>query len=217
MALDNYTDLQASVASWMRRSDLAAQIPDFIALAEAVMNRHLRTSLQLVTATMAIGAEFVDKPAGFRMMRSLRLTSGTGRKLVPIAPEQMAARKALPTVLSSAPQEFTAVGSQFEFYPVPDQAYSAEIQYQAVIPPLSAGNPTNWLLTDHPDCYLFGALAAGLAFVKSDQRAGEFQAQFEKSLDEVEAALRTNYDRTLRVEPGLQRRSAFNILTGDTV
>ena len=35
MALANYSDLQASVASFLHRDDLTSEIPDFIKLAEA--------------------------------------------------------------------------------------------------------------------------------------------------------------------------------------
>ena len=34
MALSTYTDLQASVANWLHRSDLTAVIPDLVGLAE---------------------------------------------------------------------------------------------------------------------------------------------------------------------------------------
>ena len=42
MALATYADLQGEIASWLRRADLSAEIPTFIALAEAQMNRRLR-------------------------------------------------------------------------------------------------------------------------------------------------------------------------------
>jgi len=35
MALTTYTELKASIADWLNRSDLTAAIPDFISLAEA--------------------------------------------------------------------------------------------------------------------------------------------------------------------------------------
>ena len=42
MALGNYTELQASIADFLNRSDLTLVIPDFITMAEADMNRTLR-------------------------------------------------------------------------------------------------------------------------------------------------------------------------------
>ena len=43
MALSTYTELKASVADWLNRTDLTSVIPDFIALAEAQIERTLRT------------------------------------------------------------------------------------------------------------------------------------------------------------------------------
>jgi hypothetical protein len=219
MAFTNYAALQASVAAWLRRSDLSTQIPDFVALAEANMNRILRTSKQLLHDDFLIDAEFVDLPLQFRMLRTLRLKSGTWRLLRQISPEEMAKRKAIPAVIVMEPREFVAVGAQLEFWPVPDRPYPARMDYQLQIPPLSSTAPVNWILTDHPDCYLFGALAAAYAFLKNDERAGVFQGQFVRAMGEMQASLRTSFDRTLRVDAGLRQRfgSAFNWISGDTV
>jgi hypothetical protein len=216
MTIATYSDLKAAVPNWLRRADLAAMAADFIMLAEREMDRSLRTALQLGRQAVTIDAEFIAAPAGFRMVRSLRLTSGSGRVLREVAPEQMAKQKATVQSLSTAPRWFTVVGAQIEVWPVPDKAYAATAELQAGITPLSDDNPTNWILEGHPDAYLFGALAAGAAYAKNDERAAAFQAQFERVLGDIQEALRTSYDRTLRAEPELQPTGrAFNPLIGD--
>ena len=54
MAFTTYTELKASVADYLARTDLTAQIPDFITLAEKRLKRDLRIRqmLKVVTATM---------------------------------------------------------------------------------------------------------------------------------------------------------------------
>jgi hypothetical protein len=216
MTIASYSDLVAAVPSWLRRADLAAMAPDFIMLAEREMDRVLRTALQLGEQSLTIDAEFIAAPAGFRMVRSLRLTSGSGRVLREATPEQMAARKAASHGLAGAPREFALVGAQIEVWPLPDRAYSAVAELQAGIAPLSDANPTNWILQGHPDAYLYGALAAGAAYAKNDDRAAAFQAQFERVLGDIQEAARISYDRTLRLDPGLQPSGrAFNAITGD--
>jgi|SRR5579864_2625624 len=219
MALATVSDLQASIATWLRRYDLGGQIPDFITLAEANMNRILRTSRQLASAPITIANQFEPLPAEMRMMRTLRLTSGTGRMLNPATVEQMQKLMAVNTTLYMEPRSYVRGGDQLQFWPVPDQAYTALMEYQLQIPPLNQANPTNWILTDHPDVYLFGALAAAYAFLKNDQRAGDMQGQFVRAMGELQASLRTNFDRVLRVDPGLQSRfpRAFNWISGDTI
>jgi hypothetical protein len=108
------------------------------------------------------------------------------------------------------------IGAQIEFWPIPDRAYDAVIELQTGIAPLSDDNPSNWILDNHPDAYLFGALAAGAAYAKNDERAAAYQAQFERVLGDIQEALRTSYDRLLRVDASLQPAGhAFNVMTGD--
>jgi hypothetical protein len=219
MALQTYADLQGAVTQWLRRNDLGNNIPDFIALAEANMNRILRTSKQMVVDPFTIDAEFVDLPADLRMIRYIYLRSGTWRLLRNITPEQMAKRKSVPVILQMEPREYCAASGQLEFWPVPDMTYPARMEYQFQIPPLSPAAPSNWVLADHPDCYLFGALAAAYAFLKNDERAAAFQSQFVRAMAEMQASLRTVYARALRVDAGImeRRRWTFNWISGDTV
>ncbi len=66
MAITTYTELQAAIASWLNRGDLTAQIPDFIALAEADINaqfdiRSIETDQAL---TAVVSSRFVPLPTG---------------------------------------------------------------------------------------------------------------------------------------------------------
>lgn len=215
MTIATYGDLKTAVPNWLRRADLAAMAPDFIMLAEREMDRVLRTTLQLGRQAITIDAEFIAAPAGLRMVRSFRLTSGSGRALREVTPEQMA-KKAGAQALAGEPRWFTVIGSQLAFWPAPDRAYDAAIELQAGIVPLSDASPTNWILGGHPDAYLFGALAAGAAYAKNDERAAVYQAQFERVLGDIQEALRTSYDRPLRLDAGLRTGGrAFTTMTGD--
>jgi hypothetical protein len=216
MTIASYDDLKAAVPNWLRRADLAGMVPDFIMLAEREMDRTLRTALQLGEQAVTIDAEFIAAPAVFRMVRSFRLTSGSGRALREVTPEQMAKKKAAEPGQTGEPRWFTVIGPQIGFWPIPDTPYAAAAELQAGIAPLSDANPTNWILEGHPDAYLFGALAAGAAYAKNDERAAAYQAQFERVLGDIQESLRTTYDRALRLDPGLQSgASAFNAMTGD--
>src|SRR5262245_63411060 len=53
MSITTYTELQQAIADWLERADLAARIPDFIALFEATANRRLRLRQQEAVATLA--------------------------------------------------------------------------------------------------------------------------------------------------------------------
>src|ERR1700744_4538937 len=77
MALDGtYTGLQASIASWMNRTDLAAVIPDFVTVVESRIARDLRLRNQIITTTLSAtaGVESVALPADWLEFENLSVT-----------------------------------------------------------------------------------------------------------------------------------------------
>ena len=73
MALSNYTELQASVAAFLNRSDLSSVIPDFITMAEAEFNRTLKVREMSVRTRAPIDSQYVKLPADFLGMRNIDL------------------------------------------------------------------------------------------------------------------------------------------------
>ena len=71
MALANYTDLQASVADFLNRSDLTTVIPDFITMTESDINRSLRVREMSVRTRAPIDAQYVKLPPDFLGMRNI--------------------------------------------------------------------------------------------------------------------------------------------------
>ena len=88
MALNNYANLQSSIANWLARDDLTTEIPDFIALCEAEFNRELRIRNMETTATVTINAEQIALPTGFLGVRSFFLNNNGKTKLTYITPYQ---------------------------------------------------------------------------------------------------------------------------------
>ena len=78
---------------------------------------------------------------------------------------------------------------------------------------LSIANPTNFILTEWPDVYLYGALTEGFLAVYDEQRASVWQGKFQAA---IEVARTTGNDSkkniALRTDMGAQR---FNIYTGE--
>ena len=77
MAFNSYTALKASIASFLARDDLTAQIPDFISLAEARMSRELKTRTQVkrATASTIANTEFIILPTDMRQVKNVKLNS----------------------------------------------------------------------------------------------------------------------------------------------
>jgi hypothetical protein len=188
MALTTYTELKASIADWLNRTDLTSEIPDFISLAEAQIERQLRTRQMLTRTTLTIDSEFESTPADLLEVRALKLT-GTN----PITPLTFMTMDSLDEqstidLGSGKPKFFTVVGSEFRFVPTPDASYAAEIVYFARLNKLSVSVATNFLLTSSPDIYLYGSLLQAAPYLQDDARIQVWAALYERALSDLQVA-----------------------------
>jgi hypothetical protein len=183
MALSTYTELKAAVASWLARSDLTSQIPDFITLAESKLNRTLRTR-QMEQRSTATAAEYMELPTGFLELRNIQINGSSKYTLEQRAPFEM---DALDDGASGQPSRYCLLANQIQLAPVPDGTYTLEIDYWEVIPPL-ASNASNWLLAAAPDLYLYGALLEGSIYMLDDPRIPLWQAGYAQVLQQMQSA-----------------------------
>ena len=189
MAITTYTELQASVASWLHRTDLAALIPDFITLAEQSMNGDLDTRSMEVRATLTCVANVrtVALPIDMlEMKRLIVIDSDPAQVLEYKSPDQLTADNPYLTA-TSRPVDFTVIGANVELSPTPDKAYPLELIYQQRIPALSNVNTTNWVLQQNPAVYLFGALLAAVPFTQDDARLPVYGAKYKEAIETLNA------------------------------
>jgi hypothetical protein len=186
MALDGtYTGLKASVADWLARNDLTSQIPDFITIAEATIGRSLRVREMVQRATATIDDQYVDAPTDFEGPISLRLTDGTKRALDWIDLAKLEDYQSFWDETTGVPARYTVLGTSLVFSPAPSGNHDYQLIYYASIPSLDGDNETNWLLTKHPDMYLWGALTAAAPFLEEDPRVATWGALFVKAVDDA--------------------------------
>ena len=76
MALATDSDLQASIADWLNRSDLTSVIPDFQTLAQLRINRKLSIVEQEVVSTITPTAQTTALPAGITALISVTDSKG---------------------------------------------------------------------------------------------------------------------------------------------
>jgi hypothetical protein len=188
MALTTYNELKSSVADWLNRTDLTAVVPDFISLAEAQIERTLRTRQMIVRATASIDSEYSAVPADFLETKSIKLNTS------PVTPLQFESVDALDSMkgtmylANGKPLYFGIVGGQIRVLPVPDSTYTAELTYYAKLSKLSSTNATNWLLTQAPDVYLYGALMQAAPYLKDDDRITIWATMYTRGLEELQVA-----------------------------
>lgn len=170
MPLVNYTDLKSDIATWLNREDLTAQIPTFIRLAEAEIDRVLRRTV--TRATITINSESTTLGDAVAELRSIRLvTASTRRDIVLdiVTPEMLSEIRARYSA-SGRPVAAAVVGGNILVAPSPDQAYAAEAVYFGSLVPLSDESPTNVVLTEAPDLYLYSSLKHSAPFLQHDER-----------------------------------------------
>lgn len=185
MALDTFDGLKATVADYLNRADLIAIIPTFVTLAEVRLNRDLRTRFQetqIALSTVA-GTATVALPSDYLEARGMVRLTAPQANLTYRTPADLSA---LYGPNSGAPAAYTVIGSNFKFGPVPDAVYSVELTYLAKVPALSAAVPTNWVLTDGPDLYLYATLLESAPYLQEDARITVWGQLYDAALDRVQ-------------------------------
>ena len=86
---------------------------------------------------------------------------------------------------SGRPDSFTVIGSNLELSPPPASAYPLELIYIQKIPALSAGNPTNWLLTANAAIYLFGTLVASAVYTQDESRLPFWEKKYKEGVETI--------------------------------
>jgi hypothetical protein len=193
MPITTYTELQAALQSWLwDRADVAAQIPTFIQLAEAEMNRRLTTRLKVTQDLITLDDELIDQPAGFAGVLSFKLIDAPYTELKFTTPDgltQLTNRLATSDgEHTAAPTHYAIVGDLFQVMPPPDGTYRAVITYRVRIPPLSASNASNWILENHPDAYLYGALLHAESWLRHFELVPTYREAFAQVLADIQAA-----------------------------
>lgn len=230
MALNGtYDGLKASVADFLNRGDLTAVIPDFIALAEAQMFRKFaarqragqdipRRLVDTDTLGFSDGATSVAVPSDFVSPLTLTIPDASTGDPVELdyldLPNFRAVQEAA-CLTGQKPAYYTVLGSNILIYPEADAAYSATLTYFIRLDALSS---TNWILTDHPDAYLYGALMQSAPYLADDPRIAVWGGLFNSAIEEICLADPMPTDKAqLRTEVSPQmigsRRYGYNVNT----
>jgi len=210
MALDTFTNLKADLAIWLSRSDMTDRIPTFITLAEATMNRALRTKGSTGRSTASVNTEYTDLPANFAEAISITTThNGQIVNLDPVAQETMDGYEAS----TDCPKMYAIVGGQLRLYPTPNTTYVLAMTYFQKVPALGDAIATNWVLANHPDAYLYGALFHAGPLLRDAEAMAIHKSLFDTAISQMLSERRLPGGK-LRVDEAVAATGRFNIITG---
>jgi hypothetical protein len=188
MSYTNYTDLQASVASYLGRSDLTTQIPDFIRFAELRLGRELRTRPMLNSATAPTVASDARTalPTDFLEIRDLFIQGNPRRPLTYMSPSAFS-RQARADIIG-LPVFYTILASEFQYAPIPDAIYTLEILYYAKPTFLSTSNASNVFLANYPDALLYASLIEAEPYLINDARSQLWATLYDRAIKNISDA-----------------------------
>ena len=196
MALATYTDLLASVAAWLNRSDLTAVIPDFVTLAEGRIARDLRLRKQVVNTTLSTvaGVQSVTLPSDFLEAENLTLSGTSPPGALTVVTPEYIDRKYPDAYYTAQPLVYTIIGDALVFGPTPDGVYTVALSYYQRFTALATAS-TNWLLTNHPTVYLNACLVEGSAYLMDADKAQAYESRYQAAINDLQfrddAALRS--------------------------
>jgi hypothetical protein len=198
MAIATYAQLQAAAANWLVRADLTARIPEFIALAEARLNRVLRPRLAEteVALTASVGARTILLPAGFTEPLRVWIDHADGRTELPFLDASLIRASSL----RGEPGAWAVDGASLAFDRPCNQAYALTLRMLRAFA-LSDTAPTNGLLSEAPDVYLFATLSEAAPFLRDAELAGAYETKLGRAIAELNAKdARSRAPRTLATE-----------------
>jgi hypothetical protein len=173
------------IASYLGRTDLTAMIPTFISLAEARLQRELRTRqmLKSATATMTGGDPTVGLPTDFLEMRDLYIQGNPRMPVTYLSPS--AFTRDARADESGKPFYYTVLASEFLFAPIPDGTKTLEILYYAKPTVLSDSNASNVFLANYPDALLYGALVEAEPYLINDARVQLWISLYDRAINSI--------------------------------
>ena len=186
MAIGTYAELKTAVANWLDRDDLTDRIPEFIALAEARMNRVLRLRMMesKYTASTVAAQRNYNLPTGYVQMRNFQINTS------PITPLQYVSPEIYDRLWGGStggtPQFYTIIANEIQLGPIPGSVLTMEMLFYKKITALSASNTTEQMLTDNPDIYLYGALLEAEPFIMNDERVALWAKGFAQAVADLQ-------------------------------
>lgn len=179
MALNTNADIQAAIADWLNRSDLSAQIPDFLTLAQLKINRKLSIVEQEILAEITPVAQATTLPLGTKFVISV--SDSNGRRVEPVSMSEILDY----ADLSGSVTRYSVSGDKIYFAPTPaaDNTSAFSILYSAD-KDLNGGNSGPVLLQD---IYLNAALQEAYVYLKDDGRVNYFKQMVDEGIANVQA------------------------------
>lgn len=166
--------LKDKIAKWLNRTDLGAQIPDFINMAESEISadKRLRSTFQVDTETGYITGGVVPFPTDLLEFQALYFND---EPLIQVSNHEFWRTRRRDV--------FTRLGEMCHIAGKPDGSY--ELVYVKRLPGLVMDSDSNWMLREHFDIYLYKCCEIGSIWLRDPEGAQGYRAKFEEAANKI--------------------------------
>lgn len=185
--ITSYATLQTEVANTLSRSDLTAEIPQFIQFAENKLYRTLNLRNEETALSVDVSSGVAAVPADYKAMRFAYYLDGNNAcPLNWVAIEDLY-REHPDRSNAGIPTEISREGANFVFGKVANDG-TAVLRgiYYAKQDPLRTTDPS-WYVTNAPEVLLYGSLLEAIPFIQNDARIPIWQSFYADAVATLEA------------------------------
>jgi hypothetical protein len=136
------------------------------------------------TASTVAGQQNLALPARFVQMRNVQINTS------PVTPMQYVTPEIFDRLYggssSGTPKFYTVIANELQLGPTPDSVQTIEMLFYETFQALSDANPTNWVITNAPDIYLYGSLMEAEPFIMNDARLPLWATGFQTAVGDIQ-------------------------------
>jgi hypothetical protein len=141
--------------------------------------------LKVVTTSTTASSASVALPSDFLEMRDLHIESSPIQTLIYQNPSNFYRNTKAATLDIGAPKNYTVMGSEFQFAPIPDTAYTLKMVYYASPSYLSSTNSSNIFLANCPDLLLYASLGEAEPYLMNDARVQTWATLYDRGVNSL--------------------------------
>jgi hypothetical protein len=187
MAITTFAELKTTIGDFLNRSDVGTTSENWIALAEADMNRDLRHWRMENRSVATVDGRFTPLPTDWLETISVHLQDSGTRHLEHLSRVEMARLREANEDAGGNPRYFAHTEGSIELYPSPSSGLDLEMLYIQKVPALSDSNTSNWVLSNAPDAYLYGSLTHAIGYYRDETNARIWPAQYQQAIQRLNA------------------------------
>jgi hypothetical protein len=190
MAITNYGELKTAAANWMKpntslvAAETTSRIPEYIANARAELQRILIKAkfrkLDNLTTSLAVTSGVATIPTGFQAVKSLR-QNASGYERITYQPIDRI--ESFNYAETGEPRHYDRVGDTLVFWPA--VTTTVRMRWTGSLVTLVADADTDWLITNHPDVSLYGALLEADLRLDLEEMRSKWEAAYTRKLGDL--------------------------------